>query len=136
MLVLSRKQKQQIKIGDDVVITVLQIKGGSVRLGIEAPREIHVMRGELEEFREPAPKQATGKSAATANENSVANPAREFAESTTDVTSENHGTPEFAGSASGTDNGNIFELKIHGSVEDGVVAPTRLSEIVESVVRS
>ena len=55
MLVLSRKQKQQIKIGDDVVLTVLQVKGNTVRLGIEAPREVHVVRGELDELPKPEP---------------------------------------------------------------------------------
>ena len=47
MLVLSRKSKQEIVIGDNVVITVLKIKGNTVRLGIEAPRDVHVVRGEL-----------------------------------------------------------------------------------------
>lgn len=48
MLVLSRKANQQIRIGDGVVLTVLQVKGNSVRIGIEAPRETKVIRGELE----------------------------------------------------------------------------------------
>ena len=43
-------------IGDDVVLTVLQVKGNTVRIGIEAPDEIHVMRGELKERKRPAPK--------------------------------------------------------------------------------
>lgn len=47
MLVLSRKQNQEILIGDNVKITVLKIKGNTVRLGIEAPRNINVIRGEL-----------------------------------------------------------------------------------------
>lgn len=47
MLVLSRKQQQDIYIGDDIKITVLKVKGNTVRLGIEAPRDIRVMRGEL-----------------------------------------------------------------------------------------
>ena len=47
MLVLSRKLKQEILVGDNVKITVLKIKGNTVRLGIEAPREVHVVRGEL-----------------------------------------------------------------------------------------
>ena len=50
MLVLSRKLKQEILIGDNVKITVLKVKGNTVRLGIEAPREIHVVRGELPKF--------------------------------------------------------------------------------------
>ncbi|MEI7626556.1 MAG: carbon storage regulator CsrA [Actinomycetota bacterium] len=46
MLVLTRKSKQSIKIGDDVEITVLSIAGGQVRIGISAPLEISVVRTE------------------------------------------------------------------------------------------
>ncbi|MGC3968329.1 MAG: carbon storage regulator [Pirellulales bacterium] len=48
MLVLSRKVEQQIQIGEGIVITILQVKGNQVRIGIEAPREVRVIRGELE----------------------------------------------------------------------------------------
>ena len=47
MLVLSRKLNQEITIGDNVTITVLKVKGNTVRLGIDAPRHIRVVRGEL-----------------------------------------------------------------------------------------
>ena len=47
MLVLSRKQNQQILIGNDIKITVLKIRGKTVRLGIEAPRHVQVARGEI-----------------------------------------------------------------------------------------
>jgi len=47
MLVLTRKQAEQIQIGENVVITILRVKGQSVRIGIEAPREVRVMRAEL-----------------------------------------------------------------------------------------
>ena len=47
MLVLSRKQQEEILIGENVKITVLKVKGNTVRLGIEAPRDIKVIRGEL-----------------------------------------------------------------------------------------
>ena len=47
MLVLTRKLNQDIQIGENVRITVLKIKGNTVRLGIEAPRNIRVVRGEL-----------------------------------------------------------------------------------------
>ena len=47
MLVLTRKQNQEILIGDNIKITVLKMKGNTVRLGIEAPRDINVVRGEL-----------------------------------------------------------------------------------------
>jgi carbon storage regulator len=47
MLVLSRKINQQIKIGDDILITVVAISGDTVRIGIEAPRNIQVLRNEI-----------------------------------------------------------------------------------------
>ena len=43
MLVLSRKQNQEIIIGDNIKITVVKMKGNTVRLGIEAPREVNVL---------------------------------------------------------------------------------------------
>ena len=48
MLVLSRKVEQQIQIGEGIVITILQVKGNQVRIGIDAPRNVRVLRGELE----------------------------------------------------------------------------------------
>ncbi len=47
MLVLTRKTKQQIQIGPNITITILQIKGQAVRVGIEAPRDVNVLRTEL-----------------------------------------------------------------------------------------
>jgi carbon storage regulator CsrA len=47
MLVLTRKLQEQIRIGDDVVVTILQVRGQSVRVGIEAPRNVRVLRAEL-----------------------------------------------------------------------------------------
>jgi len=47
MLVLSRKQQQEIAIGENITITVIKIKGNTVRLGIDAPRDVKVVRGEL-----------------------------------------------------------------------------------------
>jgi len=47
MLVLSRKQEEKIVVGDNITITVLKIRGNTVRLGIDAPREVSVVRGEL-----------------------------------------------------------------------------------------
>ena len=49
MLVLSRKSTESINIGGSVVVTVLEIRGNKVRLGIDAPKEIHVLRSELQE---------------------------------------------------------------------------------------
>ena len=47
MLVLSRKVGERIWIGDEISITVVRITGGGVRLGIEAPSEMPVVREEL-----------------------------------------------------------------------------------------
>ncbi len=47
MLVLTRKQRQQIQIGDSITVTVLRTKGNTVRIGIEAPDGVRIMRSEL-----------------------------------------------------------------------------------------
>jgi carbon storage regulator len=47
MLVLTRKQNEKIRIGDSITVTVLRMKGKGVRLGIEAPQDVNVIRGEL-----------------------------------------------------------------------------------------
>ncbi|HET6175184.1 MAG TPA: carbon storage regulator CsrA [Gaiellales bacterium] len=47
MLVITRKTGEQICLGDDVTITVLDVTGSTVRLGIEAPSEIPIFRGEI-----------------------------------------------------------------------------------------
>jgi len=47
MLVLSRKKNETIMIGETIKLTVLEMEGSSVKLGIEAPEEIRVLRGEL-----------------------------------------------------------------------------------------
>jgi carbon storage regulator len=53
MLVLSRKLGERIVIGNDVVVTILEIRGESVKLGVDAPRTISVHRQEIyEEIRQ------------------------------------------------------------------------------------
>ncbi len=49
MLVLSRHRDESIMIGDDVVVTIVDIRGDKVRLGIDAPQEIPVHRQEVYE---------------------------------------------------------------------------------------
>ena len=49
MLVLSRKINEKIHFGDDITVTVIDIRGDKVRLGIEAPREVSIHRGEVYE---------------------------------------------------------------------------------------
>lgn len=48
MLVLSRKESQRIRLGDSIVITIVKISGDKVRIGIDAPGDILVLRDELE----------------------------------------------------------------------------------------
>jgi carbon storage regulator CsrA len=47
MLVLTRKFQEKIRIGHNITVTILRIKGNAVRLGIEAPAKVTVLRGEL-----------------------------------------------------------------------------------------
>jgi carbon storage regulator CsrA len=63
MLVLSRKKNESIVIGDNIQIEVLKVSGNTVRIGIRAPRNVKVLRGELapygisdEDTSEPASK--------------------------------------------------------------------------------
>ena len=49
MLVLTRKSGEKITIGDEVVVSVLEVRGSQVRLGIEAPKGIAVHRSEIYE---------------------------------------------------------------------------------------
>ncbi|MEL6108487.1 MAG: carbon storage regulator [Planctomycetota bacterium] len=48
MLVLSRKAGEKLVIGDDVVLTINRISGNRVAIGIEAPRNVRIVRGELQ----------------------------------------------------------------------------------------
>lgn len=48
MLVLSRRESERIRLGNSIVITVVRVTGDKVRLGIEAPPEVVVLRDELE----------------------------------------------------------------------------------------
>ncbi|GAB6273891.1 MAG: carbon storage regulator CsrA [Peptococcaceae bacterium] len=47
MLVISRRPGEKIFLGQEIQITILEIKEGNVRLGIEAPPEVKILRGEL-----------------------------------------------------------------------------------------
>jgi len=66
MLVLSRKVGERLWIGENISITVVKITGGGVRIGIDAPHELPVVREEL--------KTRMNQEAAVAAENSVARP--------------------------------------------------------------
>jgi carbon storage regulator len=47
MLVLTRRRGEQILIGDDIVVTILEVKGDSVRIGIDAPKGVAIHRHEV-----------------------------------------------------------------------------------------
>jgi carbon storage regulator len=49
MLVLSRKQNERIRVGDSVVVTVVRVSGDKVRIGIQAPPHVRVLRDELDD---------------------------------------------------------------------------------------
>lgn len=53
MLVLTRKLMEKLYIGDEICVTVVRLEGGQVRLGIDAPRQIPVVRAELKPFARP-----------------------------------------------------------------------------------
>ncbi|MBS0210676.1 MAG: carbon storage regulator [Planctomycetes bacterium] len=55
MLVLSRRENESIKLGDSIVITVVRVAGDKVRLGIQAPADMLVLRQELEPNAIPHP---------------------------------------------------------------------------------
>jgi carbon storage regulator CsrA len=78
MLVLTRKLQEKITIAGNITVTVLRVKGQTVRIGIEAPREIRVVRGEL-------PMEATAEEASeeTVAVPSAKSPMREVSEEAT-----------------------------------------------------
>ncbi|MGZ8424320.1 MAG: carbon storage regulator CsrA [Candidatus Binatia bacterium] len=47
MLILSRRVGESITIGDDIVVTIVAVGGNQIRLGIEAPRQVRVLRQEI-----------------------------------------------------------------------------------------
>jgi len=49
MLILTRKEGESLRLGDDIVVTVVGVKGGAVRLGVSAPRDVAVHREEVYE---------------------------------------------------------------------------------------
>lgn len=47
MLILTRKPSESVIIGDDITVTILQIHGNQVRIGVTAPKEVNIRREEL-----------------------------------------------------------------------------------------
>jgi carbon storage regulator len=61
MLVLSRRESERIRLGDSIVVTVVRVSGDRVRLGIEAPASVLVLRDELQPHQpgQPLPRSAS-----------------------------------------------------------------------------
>ena len=79
MLVLSRRVGESVVIGDDVVVTVLEVRGDVIRVGVDAPRHVAVHRRELlDELAE------TNRAAASASETVVADLSKILAPSNDD----------------------------------------------------
>jgi carbon storage regulator len=55
MLVLSRKKSEKIRLGDEIEITIVRVSGNKVRLGIQAPPDVAVLREELSPEDPPPP---------------------------------------------------------------------------------
>ena len=71
MLILSRRVGESLKIGDNVEVTILSVKGNQVRIGINAPKEVTVHREEIYSRIKEEQKQLLGlpKKAGSGNEN-------------------------------------------------------------------
>lgn len=54
MLVLTRKDNESVQIGNDIQITMLECRKGNVRIGIKAPKDVHILRSELIKKVEPS----------------------------------------------------------------------------------
>jgi len=65
MLVLSRKKNESIIINDHITVTVVEIRGDKVRLGIEAPKDVSVHRREVYEAIQNQARQRTNDASAT-----------------------------------------------------------------------
>lgn len=61
MLILSRKENQKIRIGNDIVISIVSISENNVRIGIEADKNVKIFRDEIYESVKEHTKQAAGK---------------------------------------------------------------------------
>ena len=55
MLVLQRRWREQVKIGNDITISIADISGNTVKLAIDAPSHVRILRGELTPVEEPEP---------------------------------------------------------------------------------
>lgn len=72
MLILSRRESERVYLGEDIVLTIVRVNGDKVRIGVEAPPNIKILRTELElETSSDASNQRAVPSTATSDANSV-----------------------------------------------------------------
>ena len=58
MLILSRRESECIHLGDDIIVTIVRLNGDKVRIGVQAPSHIRILRNELEpKWQDPPPVQ-------------------------------------------------------------------------------
>jgi carbon storage regulator CsrA len=96
MLVLTRKLQQQIKIGDQITVTILRVKGHTVRIGIDAPRDVRVVRGELPPKGDGHPEEPSGATVIEARvtvSDDTPQPAKETAAPQTDQSGDQPAAP-------------------------------------------
>jgi carbon storage regulator len=55
MLILSRRESERVHLGDDIILTIVRVNGDKVRIGVEAPSHIKILRTELERTSEASP---------------------------------------------------------------------------------
>jgi carbon storage regulator CsrA len=84
MLVLSRKVDERIQVGENISITVVQVRGNTVRLAIEAPKDVRILRAELEgkPAKMPAKLAVESKVASSSNNLSLHSEAEAISDST------------------------------------------------------
>lgn len=123
MLVLSRKTRQQIRIGDNITVTILLVKGQVVRVGIEAPRDVRVLRAELpvHEEAEAAPPQRPTR---PRSQRRVVEVADQSSSARSAVPERSANERRMADAADRTSPG-LYELRRRGSLSSSLTRPTQ-----------
>jgi carbon storage regulator len=74
MLVLTRRAGESIRIGDDIEVVVRRVAGNRVTVAVAAPRDVRILRGELQRFDDPPSGHKNGRRIATQDRNAVDEP--------------------------------------------------------------
>ena len=147
MLVLSRKQNERIRVGDSVVVTIVRVSGDKVRIGIEAPADVRVLRDELhpcgleaELAVKAAEVRAQTERAAAAERARDAAAARLADANNAAAAASGGGRPRGGSGAAGTGTGGghagVAAVGIVALVVLGTIISRRLGRIVEAAFRA